>query len=209
MKEANPISWPCGWLSAVRAKSFVSELEAYRIWLVSNSKDDPYLPYKLKIIQQWKDHPLADKTWGIICQELSTDDLPSARDFITFALERAIVARETDRVVKEERQVVIRVNQLAERKWKNDEHLLAAIMKSAIAEHELVSTRLLGREKKTAARKRFMVGWSSKFKELCEWPLDEVVRVLTEVIFDIRVTTDAVRGAQRPSTRPGRRKSEP
>ena len=192
----------------MRAKSFVSELEAYRIWLVSNSKDDPYLPYKLKIIQQWKDHPQADQTWGIICQELSTDDLPTPRDFITYVLGSAIVASETDRVVKEERQVVIRVNQLAERKWKNDEHLLAAIMKSAIAEHELVSTRLLGREKKTAAKKRFMLGWSNKFKELCGQPLDQVVRVLTEIVFDVEVSIDAVRGAQRPSTRPGRRKPD-
>jgi hypothetical protein len=183
-------------------------LEAYEAWIVSIAKDDPYLPYKLKIIQRWKGHPLADKTWDIVCQTLSTDDLPSARDFITFFLDRAIVAREINRLVKEERQEVIRVNQLAERKWKSGEHQLAATMKSAVAAHEQASTRLLGREKKTGARKRFMRGWSDKFKELCGQPLDEVVRVFTEVVFNIRVTTDAVRGAQRPSTRAGRHKSD-
>jgi hypothetical protein len=120
----------------------------------------------------------------------------------------AIVASETDRVVKEESQVVSRVNRLAEHKWKIGEHQLAATMKSAVAEYEQLSTRLLGREKKTAAKKRFMLGWSNKFKELCGQPLDQVVRVLTEIVFDVEVSIDAVRGAQRPSTRPGRRKPD-
>jgi hypothetical protein len=184
-------------------------LEDFEVWLASEFKNEPHLPYMLKIIQRWKRHPQADKTWGIVREKLSTDDSPSARQsFIGLVLERAVVAKEIERVVEERPRVLKRVNRLAERKWKSGEHQLAASMKSAIAQHEIIATRLLGREKKTAARKLHMKGWSDKFNEVCGQPLDEVARVLTEVVFNVGVTTDAVRGAQRPSTRRGRSKPD-
>jgi hypothetical protein len=185
--------------------SFATELEACRARIVPEFGDEHQLPHMLTIIERWKDHPAAEQTWRIIRQKLSEEILPSPKPFIALVLERALIAKEIDRVV-DGAPLVKRADRLAEHKWRGGEHQFAAAIKTTVTEHQRISARVLGREKKTASRKLFMLGWSDKFKELCEQPLDEVVRVLTEIAFGTEITIETVRGAQRQSTRAGRRK---
>jgi hypothetical protein len=88
-------------------------------------------------------------------------------------LERALIARQIHRVA-EETTTLPHERKQADRLWKAGHPGLAAAVRAAAEERAAVSRDLLGREKATAARKRFMKGWTDKFIELCGHPLDEL-----------------------------------
>jgi hypothetical protein len=66
----------------------------------------------------------------------------------------------------------------------------------------------LGRQKENIERKKFITNWQDKFTELCGQPLDEVVRVLTQIVYGGSPNIGVIRGARRPTTRRARKKRD-
>ena len=63
----------------------------------------------------------------------------------------------------------------------------------------------LGRQKKNIERKQFTMAWQDKFFELCGWPLNEVVLVMTLIVYGGNRDIGAIKGTRRATTRHGRK----
>jgi hypothetical protein len=186
------------------ASSFKNALQAYLQYLVSENKDSSQLRLSLKVIDRWQAHAATETIWNGLKGRLPSEALPTAEEFIFLVLQRRLLHEQVKRVNDETPIVERAVRARAEQYWKakqGKQYELAAIVRSKLDDFREQRERLLGRKKQEAPRKLFMVGWSDKFKELCGDPLDEIVRVLTEIAFGQEVTIDSVRGAKKPTTR--------
>jgi hypothetical protein len=67
-----------------------------------------------------------------------------------------------------------------------------------------MSERLMGRQTENVEQKRFKKDWRDKFTELCGQPLNEVVRVLSQIVYGGSPNIGAIKGVRRATTRHGR-----
>jgi hypothetical protein len=184
------------------AQSFRNELATYRERIVgANPK---FSGLQLEILDRWRDHASVETIWKTIQSRLPADALPTAWEFISLFLERRAIAERVKVIGHEARHVEAKHLVRTKRHIKNRDYAAVAHENRLMSEF-IESNRLLGREKSRGHRKIFVKGWSDKFRELCGDPLDEVVRVLTEIAFGDTETIDAVRGVHRPTTRTKRR----
>jgi hypothetical protein len=177
--------------------TFLSELAIYRQKLALDNQGHHQLPLALKILDRWLEHPSTEAIWQTLEGKLPPEAMPTAEEFIFLILDRRFLAEKFQNVVDgiptfENKTRVRRRRQERDKKYFELAHE-AALLGDVIEGRR----RLLGREGTAAIRARFMAEWSAKFRELCNQPLDDVVRVLTEIAFGRMVSLDAVRAAQK------------
>jgi len=184
--------------------SFKSELTAYRRKLFLHRANHPQLRLCLEVLNRWENHGSVETRWNTITEKLPPEARPTAGQFIDLVLERRVVAEELYRVMREAPGEKAKKRARIKRRLNTDaEWQAGAKIFTALADFRDKSEQVLGREKGTAPRKRFESGWRDKFKEQCGQPLDEVVRVLSEIAFGGERKIGAVRGTQRHrDTRP-------
>lgn|SRR5262249_46538088 len=177
--------------------SFRSELRAYRRRFEAITPRPDYYPLVIEILDSWENHASAEAIWNTINENLPIP--PTAGQLIDLVLARRInVAEELYRVIREAPGVKASKRARIKRRLKNEaEWQAGAKTFTALADFREREKRVLGREKKTAPRKLFESGWRDQFKKECGQPLDEVVRVLSEIAFGGQRTIEAVRDAQR------------
>jgi hypothetical protein len=93
--------------------------------------------------------------------------------------------------------VICRTVALNKRHLKDKQFLRAANELEMLGTVRGLREHLLSRKEKTAARQYFMTGWSRRFQAMCGQPLDEIVRVLTDIAFGGEAQTQAVRDARK------------
>jgi hypothetical protein len=185
--------------------SFKAELAAYQRQVVPEIADDDQRQLATKIIGDWKDHASVEKTWNTIKQKLPAEVMPTAAEFINLVVERRLSWEQVSKkVIQQGPQVEAGTRRAANYLWESGDYDNAKDKMSGADRFHQMRDQLLGRKKALAPRKLFTKDWSDKFRELCGDPLDEVVRVLTEVAFEQPRTIGAVRGVQRPTTRRAR-----
>jgi len=179
-----------------RLPSFSSEIAARRQKLLSRTA------IALQILDRWESDVETEAIWNVVRSKVPAEY--PAEEFILDVLASGVRAIELDGIVHElpttEAKTVFRQKRLL----KGKHYQQAAYEMKLLADSRDLRKRLLSREKKTAGRKYFMKLWRDKFRSLCKKPLDEVVAFLTHVVFDIEVSTEAVRGSSRATTRKGR-----
>jgi hypothetical protein len=183
--------------------SFRGELTTYRRILVEQRPDDAQRRLALEVIDRWNEHILGEAVWDTIIQKLRPEDLPRPEQFIDLVLQRRILAARIDEVDRETPALESKINSRTKRHQREESYTKLGIENVLLGALIDQRKRLLGREK-GGHRKVFIRGWSDKFEELCGQPLDEVVRILTEIAFDTTETTGAIRGARRPTKRSDR-----
>jgi hypothetical protein len=186
--------------------SFKNELTSYRRRSVPKIANDEQRQLAVRIIDDWKDHAAVETIWNTIKQKLPAKDLPTAEEFIYLVLERRLSWEEFNKkkVIQQGPEVEANVRRTANLHWKKGDYDNAKDKMVYADKFHARRDQLLGRKKTTAPQKLFMKGWSDKFRELCGDPLDEVVRVLTEIAFDKAVPMSAVRDTGKPTTRKAR-----
>lgn len=179
--------------------SFKSELAAYRAWLVNQPAAPEERELYLDILDRWADHAAVETTWAALANSIPPADMIPAADFISLVIERRGLAERLKVVVEEAHAVEARANSKAMRDIRSKRPGEAALKLALLDSFQGQSDRLLGRKKKDAPRKIFIVGWTELFRRLSGQPLDEAVRVLTEVAFGGDVPINAVRDARKPT----------
>jgi hypothetical protein len=180
-----------------RPPSFRSEIAAYRETLRSES------PARSRILDRWECDNRTEAIWNVVRSKVPAEY--SAQEFIVDVLGSGLTAYLLDGVVfglpATEAEKLSRIKRLI----KSKRYQQAADIMKLLADARALRGRLLSREKETAAQKYFMKFWRDKFRSLCQQPLDEVVAFLTQVVFDIEVSTEAVRGSSKATTRKARK----
>jgi hypothetical protein len=205
--------------------SFKSEIAIYRRVIAQLPLDAVYAgkrwqyEFKMKVLDRLERH-MTEKTWNKIETNLS---VPCA-NFIDAVIEYAWLAEGLARIHQEGPDVEDQVHALTKR-FQNaksgevDEQQLGDAIK-ALGKFRIESKQVLGREK-TGPRERFMTNMRAWFEDVCGKPRDDIVAVLTNIVFDlqpppgkgdsplpperIQVSGEAVRSAARHArTRAGR-----
>jgi hypothetical protein len=186
--------------------SFQSELASYRRRLVAERADYVYLPIALEILDRWREHPDAEAIWTTLGQKLPPELMPMATQLIDLVLEKRLLMREVQLVVNQIPRRKAKTAQWSKHQLQDKNYAALVAAGSLLDEITSGAERLLGRKKGTGPRKVFITGWRDKFVEFCGQPLDDVVRVLTEIAFGGEITKDTVRATQKPTTQAKRRK---
>src|SRR5215831_6966409 len=69
--------------------TFRSAIADYRQWLNRAEIDEQERLFALTILKRWAEHSDTEKVWDTIRRELPSEAVPTAKDFITYVLERA------------------------------------------------------------------------------------------------------------------------
>jgi RNAse (barnase) inhibitor barstar len=184
----------------VAGRPFKDELADYRKALIEQRPDNAQRGLALQVIDRWMEHGSVQSLWDTLMRELRSEDRPLPVQFIDLMLQRRILAERVEEVDQEAADLEKKVQSRAKRHLKDKAYAKASIELGLLTDFIDQRKRVLGRER-GGHRKIFIVGWSQKFDELCGQPLDEVVRVLTEIAFDTEETIGGIRGARRPSSR--------
>jgi hypothetical protein len=180
--------------------SFKSELTAIREDYVASNQGRHELPLAISIIDRWIKRNETDAIWETLKSKIP-DALP--REFIIGLLNHRLTLENVNRIIRDGPGVEAKIKTRTKRHLQAKKHLELAYENAMLGHHIEIREQLLGRKKTTAARQMFMAGCSSLFKHRCGQPLDEVVRVLTEIAFDCNVTLDMVREATKPPRQRG------
>lgn len=178
--------------------SFRAALAAYRQKLVADNEGHPLLPRMVKVLNAWEEHGSTEQVWSTIKDKASPEHMLTEEEFIYFILQHRFAYLEiANHIVDELPHIKRKVDHRTKRHMKEGKHAKLAAENEILARTLATSERLFGREKKTAIRNRFVTALSINFIQVCRQPLDDVVRVLTEVTFGKKITTEAVRGARK------------
>jgi hypothetical protein len=159
----------------------------------------------IKIIGRWKDHAAVETIWDTMEKKLPAEAMPTADDFIYLVLERRLSWEEFNKkVIQQGSRVVDNTRKTAKLHFVEGDYSNATKKASLADNFHRERDQLLGRKRAIAPRKLFAKGWSDKFRELCGDPLDEVVRVLTEIAYGGTRSIGEIRGYQKPTTRRAR-----
>jgi hypothetical protein len=186
------------------SRSFRAEIAAYRDKLVADNDGHPQLQAWMKVLDNWSRHLGAEDIWTTLKEKLPTEIMLTEEEFIFLVLDRRFQLERLNNVIGVLPAVERQIDHQEKRNLKEKNRRRRAFEHARLAHANVLltavtdqSASLLGREKKNAVRNLFIIGWRDKFRELCGQPLDEVVRVLTEIAFDQPLTIDAVRGVQK------------
>jgi hypothetical protein len=192
----------------MKSPSFKAELEEYKEWVATWSLapvDQWQQKLALVVIDNWRKSASVESIWTKLTTELQPDDLWRPKEFITLVLQRRFLAEQVLQSVKEAPKVESAIDRQWKRHWRDGKYFVAAGERTELDKFLVQKKRVLGRDQVAAASKLFIKGWSEKFMALCGKPLDEVVRVMTEVAFGGKSTIPSARGARRATSREGRR----
>jgi hypothetical protein len=178
--------------------SFRSEIAAYRQKLVADNEGHPLLPRMVKVLNAWEEHGSTEQVWRTIKDKVSPEHMLTEEEFIYFVLQHRFAYLEiANHIVDEMPDMRRKVDHRTKRHMKEGKYAHLASENEILGRTMDLSERLFGREKKTAIRNRFVAALSNNFILVCGQPLDGVVRVLAEVTFGKKITTEAVRGVRK------------
>jgi hypothetical protein len=190
-------------------------IAVYRKRLIADNPDCPPPADKLAILRRWEKNTEWDSCWKKLQEKLPVEDMPTAEEFIWLVLSRSDVARCLDEINRgtptaAEAEQRSKAYLSGKRAGAELMHAYAELAHehAALAELNQMRTRLIGRQKENVERKRFIMDWRDKFTERCGQPLDEVVRVLTEIVYGGKVDIGVIRGVRRPTTKRARKKRD-
>jgi len=185
--------------------TFKAELEAYRQkLLVSENRDQPWLPEAVQVLDRWRKHPDVEVAWKTLTRRLPSEAIREPAQFIDLVLERWFAAFRLEEASREGRAVEANVRSVATRQWRDREWASAAHRMEEADKFQKLGKEVLGHKRRDSPRKRFIIGWAEMFRNLCGQPLNNVICVLTEVVFGGTVTCEMVSNAQKPTTKRGR-----
>jgi hypothetical protein len=196
--------------------TFLAELRAFRQRLappIPYTDPDPTYEREferkqkmyIEVLDRWIEHPDAEEPW--IKLKAKSRELLLPGLFIAEILQRREVADDLDRRISGqaglEKQTEVRIKELVRRPVRGEKLRSAATRQERLDDLAEASTPF-GREGLVAARQHFVRELRKRFVSLTGRPLDEAVRILTEVSFGKPATTEMVRRASRRdrSTRP-------
>jgi hypothetical protein len=183
--------------------TFKSALLAYRKQLVA--LDVPPRSIVFRVLDRWSKHGSVEPIWETVKKKLPADVVPTPVEFIELVLQRRLLCERLEEIVGEAPEIERKTDARSKRHLRDRNRSALIAEQTALNNFTVSGERLFGREKATGPRNKvFMRGWSDKFRELCDDPLDEVVRVLTEVAFGEPISIGAVRGTGRVTTRNAR-----
>jgi hypothetical protein len=184
--------------------TFRSALFAYRKELLAAGV--PPQSLAVRVIDRWSNHGAVESLWKTIAKKLPAEVLPTPKEFIGLVVQRRLLCEQLQEIVREAPALEAKTNARAKQNLREKKRKAVIVEQMALDNFVDHGTRLFGREKVTGPRNKvFMRGWSDKFRELCGDPLDEVVRVLTEVAFGGSISIASVRGTNRATTRTARK----
>ena len=191
--------------------SFRSAIAAYREKLIADNPDRPPPPDLLAVLTRWERHELAATIWVAVKEALPADMLPSEDRFIELVLQRRSMARrlaETYSALTWAEAKKRTMRHLRDKKGPEFAQALAGLSQEFTTLTDVMERRerLLGRQKENAERKQFMKDWLGVFTNLCGRPLEQVVRVLTEIVYGGKVRIGVVRSVRRPTTKRARQR---
>jgi hypothetical protein len=182
--------------------SFRGELAAFRKRLMTGP-DDEWRRLFVEVLDRWENHPDVEETWRKITAKVPT---AVAGGFIADVLLRRKLVEEIDSRMAQLPGIEGKVRSSTKRHLKEGKYREIADANGLLADVKEMRAQVLGRER-TGSQKHFTIGWSKLFQEVCGQPLDEVVAFLTEIAFGGPVSTEAVRGARKATTRAERQKT--
>jgi hypothetical protein len=155
----------------------------------------------LQMLKRGEDHGATDDIWKAITDAAVANDKPApeAVERIEWLINSRLKCEEASLVVEQWPAQKAKLLTQVKRAWKGpvSEWSDAAVKGGAVEDFEARMNAVLGRKKKSGPRQRFMRLWTASFRDFCGDPLDEVVRVLTEIVFNEKITLDMVRRASR------------
>lgn len=180
------------------SRSFRAALATYRQQIVTDNEGHPQLPLWLNVLDNWARHKSVEKIWLTIKEKMPAEFMLTEEELIWLVLDQRLnVLEPLSRIVDELPKVEKQVDHRTKRHLKERKRTQIATENALLQTVLDGSERLLGREKKTAIRNRFILGWTDRFVQNCGQPLDDVVKGLTEIAFGKAITVDAVRGARK------------
>jgi hypothetical protein len=178
--------------------SFRSEIAAYRGKLLADNEGHPELSAWLALLDRWSDYAGAEQIWGALKTKVPPERMLTGEELIYLVLnDRFNLLEPLNRVVDGLPEIERKVVQRTKRHLKEGKHGQIATENGLLQKVLNSSERILGREKRTAVRNRFISNWTTRFTEVCGQPLDDVVRQLAEIAFGKAVTLDTVRGTRK------------
>lgn len=178
--------------------SFKSEITAYREKLSADNQGHPELSAWLALLDRWSNHAGVEQIWQTVKNKVPSEHMLTAEELIYLVLnDRFNLLEPLNRVVDGLPKVKSQVDHRTKRHSKDGKHMQLALENLLLANVLESSERVLGREKKTAIRNRFVLAWTDRFMTNCGQQLDDVVRQLAEIAFGKAITLDAVRGARK------------
>jgi hypothetical protein len=191
-----------------------AEIVAFRKELIADHPDLPPPADMLAVFDRWEKH--ADEwehhCWPTIAKRLPANAMPTVEEVFWWVLHRRAIARRIAEIIFRS-PTTAQAKRRAEAYLRDKTNLGAVAQAAAELTYEYaVLTELahklaqFGRQKENIEKKLFIVWWRNKFFELCGKPLDEVVRVLTEIVYGGTVNIGVIRGVGRPTTRIGRKR---
>jgi hypothetical protein len=153
------------------------------------------------ILDRWGRHAAVETVWRTVQNETPPAHALTAEEFIYLVLFGMPWLEKVQQIVLEGPGVLAKARAQAKKDWRQKQYFPAATKSELADHHESLAIRVLGRKRGTAARKIFIKAWRDKFRGICGQPLDDVVRVLTEVVFDCEMTIDAIRSTGKATTK--------
>lgn len=175
--------------------TFCDELKTYQRHRLSllTPGNDRHSKLTHKVVNRWKKHPDRETIWTAVRPLLRVELTPSG--FIDEVVLSRIDAEELTIIVSEAAKLEKKTVTRTIRQSREKKYFQAVAELTLLGKFKEQRARVLGREK-TGPRVWFMKRWSALLLQWCGKPLDDVVRVITEIAFGEPISTDAVKHAR-------------
>jgi hypothetical protein len=188
-------------MRALPSATFRDELKAYQQQLSALPPlNEPWKgQLAQEVVARWIDHTECESIWTTVWPLMKVQVTPGH-----FIREIILARNDTERlniIVREAPTVEAKARARTRRLFREKKYTQLGYENEVLGDFVERRASVLGREK-TGPRLTFMKRLSGGFVRWCGQPLDNVVRVLTEIAFGEPITTEAVRAAR--SSRPKR-----
>jgi hypothetical protein len=180
--------------------TFRDELTAYQKRLPALTPDNDHWKGRLahEVIARWIDHTECEAVWTTLRPLLKVEVTPG--HFIAEILFARNDAELLNMMVRAAPKLEAKMRARTKRHLSEKRYTQLADENVVLGDFVERRARVIGREK-TGPRIHFMQRLSAGFLQWCGQPLDNEVRVLTEIAFGEEITTEAVRAARRPKAK--------
>jgi hypothetical protein len=179
--------------------TFRDELKAYQRRLPALTRDNDHWKGRLahEVIAQWIDHTECELIWTTIRPLLKVEITPG--QFIKEIIFARFDAEQLSIIAAKAPNIEATMRARTKRHLQKKEYAQLGHENTLL--DDLIERRAQFGREKTGPRLDFMRRLSAGFLRWCGQPLDNVVRVLTEIAFGDPITTEAVRAARSPRAR--------
>ena len=183
--------------------TFRDELKLYQRRLPALTTENDHWKGRLAhaILERWIDRNECESIWVTIRPLLRVQVTPG--HFIAEIIAARFEAEQLDIIAREAPAIENKNKARTKRHLQEKKYSELAKENAALADFVDRRARVLGREK-TGPRLHFMRQLSAGFIRWCGQPLDNEVRLLTEIAFGVELTSEAARAARNPRARRNR-----